>query len=323
MAADAWGLVFNIKAVVRETGIPADTLRAWERRYGVPRPERSAGRQRIYSRRDIQLIKWLLARQSDGLSISRAIALWREMTSGGQDPVDAGRQAPSPVAEQSLESLRGAWLRACMGFREQAADTILAQAYALYPTEVVCGELLQKGLAEAGQAWFEGSATVQQEHFTSCRAIHQLERLIAASPLPYRRERVLVACPAEEQHTFAPLFITLFLRRRGWDTLYLGACVPVEQMDLTVAEVQPGLAILSAQRLPTAEALIDTARVLDRLGVMVGYGGLVFNLLPNIRSRVPGHFLGEELTVGVQAAERLLLSPKPHPPVQQAPDPVR
>ena len=34
---------FNLKAVVRETGIKAETLRAWERRYGIPRPARSAG----------------------------------------------------------------------------------------------------------------------------------------------------------------------------------------------------------------------------------------------------------------------------------------
>lgn len=50
---------FNLKVVLKETGIAADTLRAWERRYGLPMPQRSAGGHRLYSQRDIETIKWL------------------------------------------------------------------------------------------------------------------------------------------------------------------------------------------------------------------------------------------------------------------------
>jgi DNA-binding transcriptional MerR regulator len=64
---------FNLKAVLRETGLAADTLRAWERRYGLPTPQRTAGGHRLYSQYDIETIKWLIARQAEGLSISRAV----------------------------------------------------------------------------------------------------------------------------------------------------------------------------------------------------------------------------------------------------------
>lgn len=63
---------FNLKAVVRETGIKAETLRAWERRYGILRPARSSGGHRLYSRRDIDTLRWLKQRRLEGLSISRA-----------------------------------------------------------------------------------------------------------------------------------------------------------------------------------------------------------------------------------------------------------
>ena len=65
--------LFNLKAVVRQTGIKPDTLRAWQRRYGLPSPRRSAGGHRLYSQRDIDTIQWLAARQQEGLSIKRAV----------------------------------------------------------------------------------------------------------------------------------------------------------------------------------------------------------------------------------------------------------
>src|SRR5512137_1637725 len=70
--------LYNLKVVLKETGIKADVLRAWERRYGLPTPQRSAGGHRLYSQQDIATIKWLIARQNEGLSISNAVTLWRE-----------------------------------------------------------------------------------------------------------------------------------------------------------------------------------------------------------------------------------------------------
>lgn len=57
---------FNLKAVVQETGIKPDTLRAWERRYGLPEPDRSTGGHRLYSQRNIDTLRWLIARQEEG-----------------------------------------------------------------------------------------------------------------------------------------------------------------------------------------------------------------------------------------------------------------
>ena len=69
---------YNLKAVIKEIGLTADTLRAWERRYGLPMPQRTRGGHRLYSERDIHVIKWLRRQQSDGLAISRAIGKWND-----------------------------------------------------------------------------------------------------------------------------------------------------------------------------------------------------------------------------------------------------
>jgi MerR family transcriptional regulator, light-induced transcriptional regulator len=71
--------LFNTKAVAQQTGIPAPTLRAWERRYVILSPERAHNDYRLYSERDIVIIRWLKEQIDAGMSISQAIALFRHL----------------------------------------------------------------------------------------------------------------------------------------------------------------------------------------------------------------------------------------------------
>ncbi|HQV64387.1 MAG TPA: MerR family transcriptional regulator, partial [Anaerolineales bacterium] len=202
---------FNLKAVLQETNIAADTLRAWERRYGLPMPERTEGGHRLYSQYDIETIKWLLARQTEGLSISRAVDLWNEKIASKIDPL-AGF-APSTLTslqttpaiytspDTNLDSLRAQWIQACLSFSETNAEQILNQAFSMFPVEAVCMEVLQKGLSEFGGLWYTNRASVQQEHFASGLAMRRLDSLLGGSPAPTRNQTVLVGCPSNEWHT--------------------------------------------------------------------------------------------------------------------------
>ena len=71
--------LYNTKAVAQQTGIPAPTLRAWERRYTFLLPGRADNSYRRYSERDIVVIRWLKERVDSGMSISQAIALFRHL----------------------------------------------------------------------------------------------------------------------------------------------------------------------------------------------------------------------------------------------------
>jgi DNA-binding transcriptional MerR regulator/methylmalonyl-CoA mutase cobalamin-binding subunit len=326
MAAAKQMPTFNLKVVLQETGLKPDTLRAWERRYGLPQPGRSAGGHRLYSQRDIETIKWLVARQREGLSISRAVELWRSLDADGQDPLQMAEFATPeavPVVVslpegESLADRRRAWISACLTYDERKAEQVLAQAFALYPVEVVCLEILRKGMAELGEGWYRGEVSVQQEHFASELAMRRIEALLAAAPPPTRPERVLIACPPQEEHTFSPLLLALFLRRRGWDVVYLGANVPVARLDAAVSTTSPQLAILPAQQLHTAASLLEMARSLQKQRIPFAYGGLVFNLLPALRTRIPGYFLGERLDEAPQAVEQVLSSTRPIPSGESA-----
>ena len=186
--------IFNLNAVVQETGIKPDTLRAWERRYGLPNPQRSEGGHRLYSLRDIEIVKWLLEQRETGLSISKAVKLWRQLeTERDSDRLLAAAEGPKPVpsaqGEGTLSERRQAWSAACMDFDARSARRVLAESFALFSVEDVCFGILLPGVAQMGQDWYAGSVTVQQEHFATEIATRQLEALLAATPEPTRTGR--------------------------------------------------------------------------------------------------------------------------------------
>lgn len=321
---------YNLKVVVKETGIKPDTLRAWERRYGLPDPQRTPGGHRLYSPYDIEMIKWLTIKQDEGLSISRAIELWQSLQQDGADPIEQ-ETAVAPVnslppntmaylANHALQDLRQQWVNACLQFDETTAEKMLIQAFGLYPVEMVCLEILQKGLAEVGELWYANKASVQQEHFASALTMRRISALITAAPPPSRNGRILVACPPKEEHTFASLLITLFFRQRGWDVVYLGANVPLDRFEGMVGTVKPNLVILTAQQLSTAANLLDVVEYLGSLGIPSAYGGRIFNQIPEMRTRIPAHFMGVNLDEVVPNTIQVLSQHLPTPKAKPVPE---
>jgi DNA-binding transcriptional MerR regulator/methylmalonyl-CoA mutase cobalamin-binding subunit len=317
--------VYNLKAVLKETGIKPDVLRAWERRYGLPMPQRTPGGHRLYSEHDIEVIKWLIARQNDGLSISRAVEMWKERLAQGHDPLTATQSSvnktglsvhpaiPLPLQLTGIDELRSHWLSACLNFNEAGADQALNQAFALYPVEFVCTELLQRGMVEIGTRWYENRASVQQEHFASALALRRLDALLSASAQPTRPQTIIVGCPANEWHTLTPVLLALFIRRRGYHVIYLGANMPAVDFAEMVATVRADLVVLAAQQLITAASLQQMAALIAARGGLVAFGGRIFGLHPDLLGRIAGRYLGGRLEGAIDIVEDLL-AVQPVPP---------
>jgi DNA-binding transcriptional MerR regulator len=87
---------YTMGALAKKTGVPADTLRSWERRYGFPTPARTDTNQRRYSERDIAAVRWLRTQTERGQGISEAVAMVKS------------RLAPLPVADR--EGLRDSYI---------------------------------------------------------------------------------------------------------------------------------------------------------------------------------------------------------------------
>jgi methanogenic corrinoid protein MtbC1 len=257
-----------------------------------------------------------MARQAEGLSISRAVDLWNEQISSGSNPlaglatrglttVQTTAGAYLPI-ETTLDTLRTRWIDACLYFNETDAEQVLNQAFSMFPIEAVCVDVLQKGMSEIGGLWYENHASVQQEHFASGLAMRRLDALLIASPAPSRALTVLVGCPPDEWHTFTPLLLSLFLRRLGINVIYLGANVPISRFEETVKAVRANLVILVSQTLTSAASLQQTATALTAKKIKVAYGGRIFNLRPEITTFIPGYHLGNSVPASINEIEIIL-----------------
>jgi methanogenic corrinoid protein MtbC1 len=200
------------------------------------------------------------------------------------------------------------WLTACLDYNEPEAELALAKALAIASPEVVCTQVLQKGLAELGEGWYAGRVSIQQEHFASALVARRLNALFSIAPTPTHSSRLLAACPPGESHDLSLLMLAFILRWQGWEVIYLGANVSLEHLDATLQATSPQLVLSVAQTLPSAASLSELAKLVNARSIPLAYGGGIFNQIPGLVERIPGHFLGRQVDTAPQRIEHLLAS---------------
>ena len=313
--------VYNIKAMSKLTGVPADTLRRWESRYNVIVPKRTDSGYRLYSQRDVDTILWLKGKLEEGLSISRACEMLRQK---GGDPAPSAQAqivapatplAPPQAAESSVRSfdaLRAELIDALRSVDETHAGELLTEALSLYSVEDVCIQVIQPVLVRVGELWLTGEVSVAVEHFASSFMRARLENLFNQSPHNMYGTFGLVACAPGELHELGAMFLAIFLRRSGFRVVYLGQNVPLDSLLGMVRALHPDVVCISATRAETAAALYNLRDSLDKMQAMEGrapllaYGGRVFNRFPHITDRLGGLYLGEDARKAVTTlGERL------------------
>ena len=259
---------YNTKVVVRETGVPADTFRAWERRYNIPVPHRTATGQRLYSERDIAIIRWLRDRTDEGVTISQAVRLLE------QDDGPAENVA-QPVA---WDTLHEQLVPALLALDGAAAEAALARAFAVYSVDDVCIRLIAPALVTIGEGWHAGTVSIGQEHFATELLRRKLQGLLGVYDVVAGHATIVAACAPGENHDMGLLILALMLVRRGYRVVYLGSDVPIEGLLPIVEKVSADLVCLSTATTRTAPAAKEVARALRRLSnpprIVVGGAGI-------------------------------------------------
>jgi MerR family transcriptional regulator, light-induced transcriptional regulator len=233
----------NIAALARRTGMAPDTLRKWERRYGVLRPRRTAGGQRRYDEADVARVHWLRDRLAEGYRIGEAAELL-----GG-----AAAEAPRTGPE-----LRDALLDAAAASDTGAVGRLLDQAFAATSVERTLAEVVAPVLRRTGDAWQRGEFTVAQEHLVSAAVRARLDRLLADARGSVRGAAVL-ACVPGEQHELGLLMLAVLMRADGWQVAHLGADTPLADALAFAERIGARAVCLSAA---LAERLEELSRAL-------------------------------------------------------------
>ena len=233
--------VLRIGELSRRLGVSDHVLRAWESRYGLLQPVRSAGGFRLYSEADALRVRRMQAHLARGLSAAEAA----QAVLGEDNGADHGRAAVPDRDTPAASELSGALRQALDAFDEPAAQAALDRLVFDLSVTTVLRDVMLPYLTELGERWERGTASVAQEHFASNVIRGRLAGLARGWGNGHG-PRAILACSPGELHDLALMVFGIALNRNGWRIEYLGMNTPVEELTRTVDARHPDLVVLAA-----------------------------------------------------------------------------
>ncbi len=215
--------------------VSANTLRAWERRFGYPKPQRSAGRHRLYTHGEVAALRDAL---QQGLSISSAVSRAREALS------------------TDTHTLVGA----LAGFELDRADSSMESALALRSLERSVEEVLLPSLAELGERYGTDSAPWA---FAARWADGWLRRAQRLAPPPVSHLAILVGDATRNEldpDALAVRAFELFCGRSGARVLALPVG-GVSGLSEVVESLAPNAVVIAGAHVPDDEVALWAYRV--------------------------------------------------------------
>jgi DNA-binding transcriptional MerR regulator/methylmalonyl-CoA mutase cobalamin-binding subunit len=243
---------YRIHAVAALTGVPEPTLRAWERRYGIPTPERTASGYRLYGEREVAQVREMQRLCAQGMAAAEAAR-----TIATDASLRPGTAHADP---DSFGAAVDAILEAVARFDDVALDKQLRRAMYLGSTGAVADRVILPALERIGTLWHQGELTVAQEHFGSYRLGTTMRDLLRLSVREDATARAVVACFADEEHDIGALAAAMRLANWGLRPIFLGARTPPEAVKTAVEGLAPKLVALSVSVAPKklrARELVD------------------------------------------------------------------
>ena len=301
---------YTIKTVCTQTGIRAVTLRAWERRHELLAPHRSDNHYRLYSERDVAILRWIKNRVDNGVTISSAASELRSMAKSGIWPeaIPTGPATTVPQHSAPAEQYARQLFQALIRHNEAAAGDLLREAHALFDLVTICMEIITPALVDIGEAWYRGEVRVTTEHFASAFIRGRLLSMLQAYPSRRNSAYIMLGAAPTEQHEIGSLMMAVLLRSNGFRVEYLGPDIPLEDLQDYASYEHPDLIILSASLEPAALELIHFQEKLSKLRPVpqFAYGGRAFDLKPELRKRIPGIYLGPQMNEAVSTIRNIL-----------------
>ncbi len=262
---------YRIKSVAALTGITTATLRAWERRYGIVSPQRTEGGYRVYSEQDVERLLRIKSMVDRGYKVGEAVALL--------DHDGTVEVPPLSIPEDFVTEIRTSLFEALLALDRPRADRI-AEQLGFLPFDRRVDEILMPILREVGGCWERGKISVAQEHFASVFVREKLIGMIEyLGSGPAAGREVVCAGAPDELHELGLLGIAIHLALAGWRVTYLGADVPLTDLEGVLQERTPVLVCTSIITPRHAGECLELARRLREIAppetvVVLGGAGI-------------------------------------------------
>ena len=242
-----------IQVVTRRTGVSADVLRVWEKRYAVVTPVRSPSGRRLYSDADIERLRLIVRATRTGRTIGQVAALpiaalvalldeqpASEPTGRGRGPADAAPPSPS-VAGDLLE----ACVEAIARFDAVTLDLLLRRAVVALSADDFLDAVVVPLMQHLQVHRLDGSLRRSHGHLATAVLRRVLDHIVATATAPLASRDVVVTALGGHAHEVEALIVAAATAADGWRVTYVGPGVPPEDVADTLEQVEARLLILS------------------------------------------------------------------------------
>jgi DNA-binding transcriptional MerR regulator len=223
---------FTIKDLENLTGIKAHTIRIWEQRYSFLKPQRTDTNIRYYNNEELKKILNIALLNKYGYKISH-IDRMSEVEISDKIMTLSNAQAQQ---ERVINDL----IQYMIDLNLQEFEDVLDEYIRIKGIEKTINQIIFPYMERIGVLWITGHINPAQEHLVS-NIIRQ--KLIVGTDAVVSHLKMdktgLLFLPEGEFHELGLLFIQYLLKSRGVNVLYLGANVPVDDVEYVVNLKKP------------------------------------------------------------------------------------
>lgn len=247
-----------IGAAAHLAGVPTETVRIWERRYGLLDPDRSVGGHRLYGQRDVEILRAVKRLVDAGMRVGTVAGL----------PVDRLLAEAAHLEPASLTSSNASWVddavAAGLALDSGRLSALLDRPRLLTDAVDVVVSLYLPLLARIGDLWEQRACSVAVEHLVEKQVTARLHALLQTTRTTATARLVLCACAPDERHEAGLLAAALVLKTSGYAVALLGADVPADDLAKATRTLKPALVVLAVANRLSRGARTSLPAVLDR-----------------------------------------------------------
>ena len=258
--------LYPIREVSRLTGVNSVTLRAWERRYGLIKPQRTPKGHRLYAREDIERVEQILQWLNRGVPVSQVRELLDRPEASEAPPAAAsdwpGQRAQLVTAAEALDLTR--------------LETLYAQSLSLYPVSVCIAELWAPVVQELEERWGERLGdTLQRLSLEAFLRTRIGTRLFHANGQASGPVLLMMPLP-DDPGTLWQLLAALAASDRGYRVELLDTPLPFGELPLAVEALGAGGVLMAGSHAGRSDLVRrQLPRLADQLEVPLALCGPV------------------------------------------------
>lgn len=274
----------SIQAVSELLGIPAPTIRSWERRYGLAQAYRTGGGHRRYSARDVADLQLMRDEISRGRRATEAAVLVRD----------------APYDAEPYRSVVAAFVAVADSMQARQVDILLDDCRERFGLDETICRVILPGMRQIGLAWQTGRCDVSQEHLVTGAARGWLQKMRSQAPPPWLSQSILLSCGPEDLHTVGLEGMEVLLGQRGWECHLLGERIHPAALAAAINRTRAAATIVVSHIASHRRATVSALQAAARTRTQLFFAGNAF-LTSGARTGVPGIYLGENLVAAVEA----------------------